>query len=98
MVKSNRDIPDDSQCLEMAKEIASIKENLRENNVKTIKVYEAIYGNGKDGLITEFKLLRQSVESHHESVEKLQSKNTDKWQWAITTLVAIGAIVVGFLK
>lgn len=89
---------DPMQCVEMAKEIASIKADLKENNSKTIKVYEAIYGNGKDGLITEFKLLRQSVESHHQSVEKLQNKTTDKWQWAITTAVAVVAIIVSFAR
>lgn len=89
---------DTTQCVEMAKEIASLKADLKENNSKTIKVYEAIYGNGKDGLITEFKLLRQSVESHHQSVEKLQNKTTDKWQWAITTAVAVGAMVLSFIK
>lgn len=87
-----------TQCVEMAKEIASIKADLKENNSKTIKVYEAIYGNGKDGLITEFKLLRQSVENHHQSVEKLQNKTTDKWQWAITTAVAVVAIIVSFAR
>lgn len=97
MVKSN-DNDKKPNCLEMAKIIGHLENSLEENNKKTNKVYDAIYGNGRDGLITEFKLLRQSVETHHLSVEKLQNKTTDKWQWMITTLVAIGAIIVGFIN
>lgn len=89
---------EETQCLEMTKEIASIKADLRENNLKTLKVYEAIYGNGKPGLMTEFQLLRQAVETHHESVEKLQNRTAEKWQWAITTFVAASAIAISFLK
>ena len=68
-------------------------------NGKTIwRVFEAIYGNGKPGLLSEFRLLRESVEQHHSAVR--EEKRTAKldWQWVITTMVAIGSILVAIFK
>ncbi len=74
-------------------------ENQTEENGKTIwRVFEAIYGNGKPGLLSEFRLLRESVEQHHNDVKEEKRSSKLDWQWVITTMVAIGAIVVAIFK
>ena len=74
-------------------------ENQTEENGKTIwRVFEAIYGNGKPGLLSEFRLLRESVDQHHNDVKEEKRSSKLDWQWVITTMVAIGAIVVAIFK
>ena len=74
-------------------------ENQTAENGKTIwRVFEAIYGNGKPGLLSEFRLLRESVEQHHSAVREEKRAAKLDWQWVVTTSVAIGAIVVAIFK
>lgn len=42
--------------------LAKVENQLEENNKTTWRVFEALYGNGKPGLLSEFRILRQSVE------------------------------------
>lgn len=74
--------------------LAKVESQLDENNKTTWRVFEAIYGNGKPGLLSEFRLLRQSVEAHHQSV----TVNKSDWKWIITTAVAASAVIVAIFK
>jgi hypothetical protein len=78
--------------------LASLEAKTEENGHTIRRVFEAIYGNGKPGLLVEFQLLRQSVEAHHESVEDLRKKNKSDWKWVITTGVAIAAVLTAVFK
>ena len=78
--------------------LAKLEQQTAANGDKLERIEAAIYGNGKRGLLTEFQLLRQSVEEHHESEKELQKRTHADWHWIITTLVAVSAIVVGLLK
>lgn len=70
-------------------------ETQTEENGKTIwRVFEALYGNGKPGLITEVQKLRLTCEEHL----KDHAKRKLDWQWIITALIAIGGIVAAVLK
>ena len=77
----------------------AVLEKMMDENGKTIgRVFEALYGNGKPGLLSEFQTLRQSVEEHHEAVAEIRRRDRGNWQWVITTIVAIAAVVVAFFK
>lgn len=74
-------------------------EKAAEDTKETMKqLTNAIYGNGKPGLLTEFQLLRKSVEEHHESIDENRKKNKADWKWLITTGVAIAAVAAAYLK
>ena len=62
------------------------------------RVYEALYGNGKPGLISEFRSLRENVQQHHESVKEIKNRSHSDWKWVITTLIAIAAVAVSLMK
>ena len=65
-------------------------ESLTTENNKTLwRIHEAIYGNGKPGLLAEVRVLAQSVEQHH--AEHRQRKID--WQWLVTTLIAVAAVL-----
>ena len=66
-------------------------EKATEENGKTIwRVFEAVYGNGKPGLIADVQAIRQIIES--------QRRGAVQWQWLITTLIAAAAVVVAIIK
>lgn len=77
----------------------AVLEKNSEETAKTLwRVFEAIYGNGKPGLLTEFQLLRKSVEEHHESIAEERKKSKNDWKWIATTAIAIAAVIVSFFK
>ena len=78
--------------------LAKVENQLEENNKTTWRVFEALYGNGKPGLLSEFRILRQSVEEHHMSVAALQKQARSDWKWIITTIVATSAVLVAIIK
>ena len=78
--------------------LAAVERGLEENTRTTWRLFEALYGNGKPGLLSEFRLLRESVEQHHNAVAALQKRGRGFWQWLITTLVAAAAVVVAIIK
>lgn len=80
--------------LTMTERLAKVENQLDENNKTTWRVFEAIYGNGKPGLLTEFRMLRQSVEEHHKST----MANKSDWKYIITTLIAVSAVIVAIFK
>ena len=74
--------------------ISSLEKSVEENGKTMWRIFEAIYGNGKPGLISEFQLLRQSVQEHHKSVEQLQIRSHSDWKWIITTGLSLLALVI----
>lgn len=78
--------------------LSRIEAQMETNGEKIDRVEKAIYGNGKQGLITEFQLLRQSVEEHHSAVNELKNRNRNDWKWIITTTIAFAAVIVALLK
>lgn len=78
--------------------LAKVENQLKENNKTTWRVFEALYGNGKPGLLSEFRILRQSVEEHHTSVAALQKQARSGWKYIITTLIAASAVIVAIFK
>ena len=74
--------------------LSKVESQLDENNKTTWRVFEAIYGNGKPGLLSEFRLLRQSVEAHH----KAATVNKSDWKYIITTALAASAVIVAIFK
>lgn len=78
--------------------LAELTANVESLSKQINRVYDALYGNGKPGLISEFRELRQNVQSHHESVRELQTQSRNDWKWVITTIVAIAAIAVAYFK
>lgn len=80
--------------LTVTERLAKVESQLDENNKTTWRVFEAIYGNGKPGLLSEFRMLRQSVEEHH----KAATVNKSDWKWIITTAVAASAVIVAIFK
>lgn len=91
-----------SQILER---IARLETVLKDNNKVIHRVEQAIFGNGKPGLMTDFRLLAESVNRHHrESDERIakeeeerKEKKTD-WKWIVTTFVAIAAVAAAIIK
>ena len=79
---------------ELREDFAAMTAKMDSNGKQINRVYEALYGNGKPGLISEFQQLRSSVEQHH----RAESESKVDLKWIVTTLVAIAAIVVGFVK
>ena len=66
-------------------------ENQTNENSKTIwRVFEAIYGNGKPGLIADVQSIRQMLET--------QKHHGQAWQWVITTIIAAAAVIVAWMK
>ena len=69
----------------------SALERQTDENGKTIwRVFEAVYGNGKPGLIADVQAIRQTLEA--------QKSHGQAWQWLVTTAIAAAAVLVAWLK
>lgn len=75
---------------DLTSRLAALETKTDENGKTIWRVFEAVYGNGKPGLIADVQAIRQALESgrHHGQV----------WQWVVTTLIAAVAIVAAWLK
>lgn len=92
-------IPGESKsCYDMRQKMERVETLLANNDKQTQMVFNAIYGNGKPGLITELQRLRDSVEAHQKSVDNSNNNRQAQIQWAITSLIAVAAIVASFLN
>ena len=78
--------------------LATLESKMESNNATTKQIFEAIYGNGKPGLLTEFGLLRKSVEEHHKKIEEKNKEKKADWKWLVPTIVAIASVVTAYLK
>lgn len=108
---------------QMIERITKIETTLADNNDTIHKIEQALFGNGKPGLLSDFRILAKSVNDHHaEAAARLEAeakrreaeakkleaeakkRETEKqqkkldWQWIITTLVAVAAILAVFIK
>lgn len=84
--------------LTVTERLAKVENQLDENNKTTWRVFETLYGNGKPGLLTEFRMLRQSVEEYHKTAATAQNQKRSDWKWIITTSVAASAVIVAIFK
>ena len=74
--------------------IAALEKATEENGKTIWRVFEAIYGNGKPGLLAEVQALRQSVEAHHTA----DHQRGDNWKWAVMAIIAAGTLAVAWFK
>ena len=87
---------------QMIERITKIETTLADNNDTIHKIEQALFGNGKPGLLSDFRILAKSVNHHHaEAAARREAEKQQKkldWQWIITTLVAVAAILAVFIK
>ena len=74
--------------------IAALEKATEENGKTIWRVFEAIYGNGKPGLLAEMQALRQSVEAHHAA----DHQRNDNWKWLVMAIIAAGTLAVAYFK
>ena len=93
------------QIAELKENVAKLQTTVEDNNKTVHQIEQALYGNGKPGLLSDFRSLKESVERHHKEYEKRieneQSRKKERkldWQWVITALIAIAGIVAAILK
>ena len=85
--------------------IVKLETTLEDSNKTIHRVEEAIFGNGKPGLLSDFRLLADSVSKHHkEADERIKREDVERhrhkldWQWIVTTIVAVAAVVAALIK
>ena len=54
------------------------------------RVFEAVYGNGKPGLIADVQAIRQMLEGRKD--------HGRTWQWVVSMIIAAAAVVVAFVR
>lgn len=69
--------------------LASLETTMKGNQEALKKLTDAIYGNGKLGLIAELSNLNKALETH---LEAMGAKKADR-KWIITTIIAIAGII-----
>ena len=70
--------------------LAALERQTDENGKTIWRVFEAVYGNGKPGLIADVQAIRHKLEE--------QKHHGQSWQWAITTVIAAAAVIVAWVK
>jgi len=70
--------------------LAALENQVQETSKTTWRVFEAVYGNGKPGLIADVQAIRQMLEG--------KEGHGRTWQWVISTLIAVAAVLVVLLK
>ena len=99
------ELPGGVKVSRMIERITKIETTLEDNNQVIHRVEEAIFGNGKPGLLSDFRLLAESVERHHKEADarikaeaaRNRERKTD-WKWIVTTIVAIAAVAAAIIK
>ena len=74
--------------------LAALEKSTEENGKTMWRIFEAVYGNGKPGLLAELQALRQSVEAHHAEAH-VHRRN---WQWVIAAIISAAAVLVAAVK
>lgn len=54
------------------------------------RVFEAVYGNGKPGLIADVQAIRQMLEGRKD--------HGRTWQWVVSMIIAAAAVVVAVVR
>ncbi len=75
--------------MNMNERVAALEKEAKENGKTIWRIFEAVYGNGKPGLIADVQAIRQIIES--------QRRGAVQWQWLITTLISAAAVVVAII-
>jgi len=70
--------------------LAALERQTDENGKTIWRVFEAVYGNGKPGLIADVQAIRQALES--------QKDHGQTWQWVVTAVIGAAAVLVAWLK
>lgn len=85
--------------------IARLETLLEDNNKAIHRIEEALFGNGKPGLISDFRLLSDSVNRHHKASqerirkeEELKQERKTDWKWVVTTIIAIAAVITALFR
>lgn len=74
--------------------ICAMDARLEEINKTLWRLVEAVYGNGQPGIKTEVQTLTEKMDRHVSDHDK---RRID-WQWIITTIIAVGAILSAWFK
>lgn len=65
-----------------------------QNSQNITKIVDAIYGNGKPGILTNIELMKADI-----ATQKNERRSSIGYlQWIITTVIAILALIVTYLK
>ena len=83
--------------LSMADRITRLEAKMEDIGDTVDKLEKAIYGNGQPGILSDVRVIRESVEKHHQSVYEKQHEKKADWKWIVSTAVAIMAVVVAIV-
>ena len=85
--------------------IARLETLLEDNNKAIHLIGEGLFGNGKPGLMSDFRLLSDSVNRHHKDAqerirkeEELKQERKTDWKWVVTTIIAIAAVITALFR
>lgn len=65
-----------------------------QNSQNISRIVDAIYGNGKPGILTNIELMKADIATQ---ISERRS-SIGNWQWIVTTIIAILALIVTYLK
>lgn len=61
------------------------------------KVVDALYGNGKPGLLSDFRQLKENVKQHHEAVDALTKEKKSDIKFVVTTLLSVVSAAIALV-
>lgn len=70
--------------------LAALETEVKESRKKIDKLFDAVYGNGKPGLIADVQAIRQKLDD--------QKNHGQTWQWLAATVISASAVLVAWLK
>lgn len=65
-----------------------------QNSQNISRIVDAIYGNGKPGILTNIELMKADLVTQRSE----RRSSIGNWQWIVTTIIAILALIVTYLK
>jgi hypothetical protein len=65
-----------------------------QNSQNISRIVDAIYGNGKPGILTNIELMKADLATQRSE----RRSSIGNWQWIVTTIIAILALIVTYLK
>ena len=65
-----------------------------QNSQNISRIVDAIYGNGKPGILTNIELMKNDLATQRSE----RRSSIGNWQWIVTTIIAILALIVTYLK
>lgn len=70
--------------------MAALEKATDEHGKTLWRVFEAVYGNGKPGLIADVQAIRQMLEGRKD--------HGRTWQWVVSMIIAAAAVVVAVVR